>query len=138
MMNTEELNMDDTLELFRAELERCKNNEQELYSLDRQRAAAMSDIQQKVTKISTEQEVIKEDVKEFKKDLGSVVNKVEGIESKVDKVEVKVDSIQLEVTQIKKITQEAAERKQWQPKDIAIIVVALISLIGTIVTALIK
>lgn len=138
MINAEELNMDDNTELLSREIERLKNNDQELYSLDRQRAATMSDIQQKVTKIQTEQEAMKEDLQEFKKDLGSVKDKVEVVDSKVDKVETKVDSIQSEVSQVKGIIQNTAAKTTWTPKDKAIIIVALISLAGTIITAFLK
>ena len=97
-------------EMLERELNRCKDNEQELYSLDRKRAEQMAEIQKDITEVKT----------------------------KMDDLETDVAEIKIEVKEIKRITTENSQRKKWEPKDYCVVIVALLSLIGTIITAWVK
>lgn len=125
-------------ELLEREIERCKNNEQELYTLDRTRSQTMAEIQQDIAEIKVDSKNMKEDLKEFKQDLSTVKQEQSEVKTDVKDLNKKVEEVQIEVKEIKKIVEKTVQKKKWEPKDLAIVIVALLSLIGTIVTALIK
>lgn len=98
----------------------------------------MAEIQKDIAEIKTDHKNMKEDIQEFKKDLAEV--KTDQSEMKADVKDLKNEMITLQktVTEVKDLAVQNASKKQWEKKDLCVIIVALISLAGTIITALIK
>lgn len=161
-MDFEEENMEGNCgahEMFANELMRVKQNQTDLYNLDRKKMEEISLMQSKLAAIEEGQKGTKEDVAELKNgqkemtkeitavksDVSDVKLKVEKVESKVDNVESKVDSVESKVDSVKeevirelKTLKSSQAKKQWTPKDYCVIIVAFLSLAGTIVTCLLK
>lgn len=121
-------------ELLESEINRCKDNEQELYELDRKRAQTMAEIQKDIAEIKTDHKHMKEDIQEFKKDLGAVKSNQSEMKLDVKELKQNMQQVQAEVKDVKSLLQT----KKWEPKDYCVIIVALLSLAGTIITVLVK
>ena len=126
--------MCDAHNLLEKELTRIKDNQAELYSLDRQRQQKIAGIQSDVTVIKTKQAQMEQDIKELDLKVTQTNEKVQTVDTKVETINIKVDEMSQDV---KFLTQKMCEKK-WTPKDKAPIIVALISLLGTIIVALLK
>lgn len=145
-MQTDGKNMGtDYQELLEREINRCKDNEQELYSLDRKRAEDMANIIEKIANITANQTHMQQEMSEFKNDIGQLDLKVEQLQAKFEQVEGKVDNVnrempelKSEVKEIKKLVEIQSQRKKWEPKDYCVVIVAILSLAGSIITTLIK
>lgn len=113
-------------EILVQELDRVKNNQSELYSLDRERREQLSDIQNSITQIREENQNMKNDITELKTDMSSV---------KADMGTVKQDlaSVKTSITKI-----EANTKKSWEPKDYVAVIVAVLAMAGTVLSAILK
>lgn len=140
----------DASELMQKEIDRVKENQSQLYSLDREKQKVMTDIQTDIAEIKAEHKNTKEDMSEVKKDVtemkreisdinntvSEVKHKVESLESKFDVTDKKVDAVKDEVVAEIKTLKNDMNRNKWQPKDWCVIIVAAFSLIGTLLTAI--
>lgn len=138
-MKPEENNMKcEAHDLLEKEINRCKDNEQELYTLDRKRAQDMAEIKSDIAEIKADHKNMKEDIIEFKKDLNIV--KLEQAEMKTDVKDLKKlqEVTQQEVKSLKTLTENSLSKKKWEPKDWTVVIVALLSLAGTIITAFLR
>lgn len=119
-----ELSPMETMDLIQSEIDRIKNNQTDLYALDRKRSESMAHIEKdvaeskiKIQNMETDIQEVKSDVAQVKKDMAT-----------------KEDLKQINES-IKHINEKLDSRK-WQPKDTAAIVTALLSLIGVIFMAI--
>lgn len=105
------------------ELDRTKNDIAALYDLDRKKAADMAEIKADIKEIKADHKNMKQEIAEFKKELGDV-------KKDINDVKVAVNNISQD---LKNITEH-----KWQSKDLAIVIVAVISLISSVSVALIQ
>lgn len=139
MINTEgEIMKCEAHELLEREINRCKDNEQELYSLDRERSKVMAEIQQDLAEIKANHKNMKEDMQEFKKDMDLVKGGLSEVKEDVSGLKTDMSVVKTQVNKIKEITEAQAAKKVWTPKDWAVIIVAALSLAGTVITAILK
>lgn len=120
------------------ELNRIKDNESELYSLDRQRQKEIAEMKADVREIKTEQ-------LNMKKDINVLKNGVSETNTRLNKVEKKVDTLQTELESIKDVTtstnnklEALTKQHKWQPKDYTVVIVAAFSMIGVIISAILS
>lgn len=116
------------------ELSRMKDDESQLYELDRQRQATAAQMQSDITEIKTEQ-------KQMKKDLKDLGDKMDQNNSRLALVEIQMNTMQSDVAKINENINSISKNlneKKWTPKEYVTIIVALLSLIGTITVALLK
>lgn len=112
-----------TNRMIETELERVKDNQSELYELDRKRQQDIATMRSDITEIKTEQKFIKEDVTELKTDMAGV---------KTDMAEFKTN--QKEMQQDIKSIRSSIENHRWQPKDYVAVIVAVLALVGTVLS----
>lgn len=144
-MDSEELNMEEVLQ---NELSRVKNDISELYSLDRSRQEGYAEISERLARVETDHANVKvnmadvkNDLDKMKNELTSVKDKVEKVDAKVDRVDSKVDGVNMRVDNLKtELIAEIHKAKEtrWQPKDWCIVIVAFLSLAGTVLTAILS
>lgn len=120
------------------EIQRCKDNEAELYQLDREQSKVMNEIQRDVTELKIGTKKMEEDVKQLKTDMAEVKTKVDSQAIETEAIKAGMNEIKTEVKEIKSITMKQAEKKHWEPKDYVAVIVAALALIGTIFTATLK
>lgn len=116
---------DGTYSYLLQEITRIKDDERELYALDRERQKVMADIQQDIREIVTEHKSVKKDLETVHKEITGIKNNISEVNSKVSSIETKVDTIT-----------QTINNTAWTPKDKGIVIVAVLSLIGTLATAL--
>lgn len=116
--------------LLTDELSRVKDDIGEIYSLDREREKVMSDVQQKVTELSVKQETMRNDITDLKNGQVNLDTKVTQLDQKVTKIDQNTQSMQNDLKTIK----EDLKENKWQPKDYCVVIVAFLSLIGTLAT----
>lgn len=116
------------------DLNRVKNDISDIYQLDRDRVKVMTDIKTDVTELKVKQEKMNEDIKELKKGQTELDNKVTKLDKTVSTINETTNNMQNDIKSIKTVMNDS----KWQPKDYVVIIVALLSLAGTIITALIK
>lgn len=120
------------------ELSRIKDNQSELYSLDRQRQKEIADMTADVREIKAEQQTMKEDINELKIGMSEANTKITGLDNKVDKINIEMENVKAVTSSMNdKLTQFTAKAK-WQPKDYCVVIVAVLSLIGVIVSAILS
>lgn len=120
--------------LLTEELSRVKDDIGEIYSLDREREKIMSDVQQKITELNVKQETMKNDITDLKTGQANLDTKVTQLDQKVTKIDQNTQSMQNDLKAIK----ENIKENKWQPKDYCVVIVAVLSLAGTLLTCLIK
>lgn len=122
--------------IIERELNRIKDNQSELYSLDRQRQKDNAEMAADLREIKTEQQVMKKDITELKTSMSEVNDRVNTMDNKMDKMGSDISNLNTVVTNINQKVNQMTENKKWQPKDIALIVVAALSMTGVIVSAI--
>ncbi len=122
--------------IIERELNRVKDDLSELYTLDRQRQKESAEMAADLREIKTEQQVMKKDITELKTSMSEVNKSVNAMGSKMDKMGSDISSLNNVVTNINQKVNQMTENKKWQPKDIALIVVAALSMTGVIVSAI--
>ena len=130
----------DTSELMQKEIDRVKTNQSELYSLDREKQKVMADIQRDLAEIKTDHKNTKEAMSEVKKDITQMKTEITDIKNNVQKLDQKVTSVEKKVESVKTdlVTEiQNIKQNKWQPKDWTVIIVAIISLLGSIAAAFI-
>lgn len=121
-------------DLLISELERVKNNESQLYELDRKRQTQLADIQSSISEIKVKNQNMENDIQELKTDMSHVKTDMSEVKTDVSEVKAVVTNLDATVNEINK----RAASKRWQPQDYVAIIVAALALAGTIVTALLK
>ena len=96
------------------ELQRIKNSQAELYSLDRTRTETMAEIREDIATLKAQSKHTKEKVDDLCEEVCDIKESLETIK-------------------------DAVEKKRWQPKDIIALVTALLSssVVGVIVSLLV-
>lgn len=122
--------------MIERELSRIKDSQSELYALDRQRQKDIADMTADVREIKTEQQTMKKDVNELKASMSEVNERINKVDNKMDKMGTDISNLNNVVTNINQKVNQMTENKKWQPKDIALIVVAALSMTGVIVSAI--
>lgn len=122
--------------IMERELNRIKDNQSELYSLDRQRQKDNAEMAADLREIKTEQQVMKKDITELKTSMSEVNDRVNTMDNKMDKMGSDISNLNTVVTNINQKVNQMTENKKWQPKDMALIVVAALSMTGVIVSAI--
>lgn len=120
--------------LLTEELNRVKDDISEIYTLDRVREKTMSEIKEDVTELKVKQNIMNEDIKALKVGQAELDNKVTKLDKTVSTINETTNNMQNDIKSIKTVMNDS----KWQPKDYVVIIVALLSLAGTIITALIK
>ncbi|MBO7714441.1 MAG: hypothetical protein J6S85_12770 [Methanobrevibacter sp.] len=96
------------------EIQHIKENQSQLYDMDRQRIETLAELKADNTNMKKDIEEVKDEIREFKDDMKSVKKDISEINTKLN------------------------NKPRFTGKDIALIIVALIGLAGTILTALAK
>lgn len=133
-MQTEDKSMGtcEAHEILLKEIDRVKNNQTDLYSLDRKRAETLSDMQSDIAEIKTDSQHMKQDITELKEKLETVEKNQ--VDMKEDQIEFKSDLKEIK-TDMKEL-KENFKGTRWQPKDICVIIVAIISLLSSVLVCL--
>ena len=122
--------------IIEQELNRVKDDLAELYTLDRQRQKESAEMAADLREIKTEQQVMKKDITELKTSMSEVNEHMNKIDNKMDKMGSDISNLNNIVTNINKKVSQMTEEKKWQPKDIALIVVAALSMTGVVISAI--
>ena len=116
----------ENIDLIQSEIDRVKNNQNELYALDRKKAEVMASIQTDLAEIKVKNQNMENDIAELKTDISDLKKTAA---TKEDVAEIKADVQEIKAT---------INSRKWQAKDKVAIITAFISLVGVIAVALIN
>lgn len=123
--------------MYQKEVERLKDDISQLYNLDREQQKYMSELRADITKIKTDNSYTKDSIAQLQTDVANVKTDVANVKTDMSEVKVNVSSIEKEIKTLNKKL-ENNEKSVWKPKEIAVVIVAALSLIGTLATALLS
>lgn len=128
----------DAQDLMIQDIMRLKENDKELYDLDRKKTELIMELNTNLKEVVVEQKVIKKDVNELKDKMSKVETSTAATNADVNNLKSDMQEVKEDMKEVKQVVTS----KKWQPKDIAVIVVAVLALcssvITTLITALIK
>ena len=128
----------DAQDLMIQDIMRLKENDKELYDLDRKKTELIMELNTNLKEVVVEQKVIKKDVNELKDKMSKVETSTAATNADVNNLKSDMREVKEDMKEVKQVVTS----KKWQPKDIAVIVVAVLALcssvITTLITALIK
>lgn len=109
------------------ELQRVKDNQSELYSLERKKSDEMSEIKEDIATLKQSGKTMQQDIEELK-------NGMEEVKATTSALKTDVKGLKQDMTDIK----ESIQNKKWKPADYVAIIVAFISMVGTVAVAIIS
>jgi len=116
-------------EIVMQEVNRVKESQAELYSLDRKRSEAMLEMQKDIAILKTDGKYTKEAVESLQGDLSEVKKDVSDIKSDIKQF----SGIERTVNEMS----QKMQSKKWQPKDYCLLVTSILTFVSAIVVALI-
>lgn len=120
-------------DLLVSELDRVKDNQSELYELDRKRSDDMSEIRSDIATLKSAGSIMQKDIEDLKTGVTEVKNVTSELKNDIIQVKSSVSGMQLDISKIK----ESIQGKKWKPADYVAIIVAFISMIGTVAVTII-
>lgn len=116
-------------EIVMQEVNRVKESQAELYSLDRKRSEAMLKMQKDIAILKTDGKYTKEAIESLQGDLSEVKKDVSDIKSDIKQF----SGIERTVNEMS----QKMQSKKWQPKDYCLLVTSILTFVSAIVVALI-
>lgn len=127
----------ETHNMCQKEVDRLKDDVSQLYDLDREQQKYMSEMRADITQIKTDNSYTKNSIAKLQTDMQNVKTDVANVKTDMSDVKVNVSSIEKEIKTLNKKL-ENNEKTVWKPKEIAVVIVAALSLIGTLATAILS
>ena len=120
------------------EINRLKDNDRELYSLDRKRQQEIAEMTADVRVIKNEQQIMKKDITELKSRMDEVNEKTADMCQKVDRITTDIENVKKLTGSMNNTLNQYMNKPKWQPKDYCVVIVAALSMIGVIVSAVLS